>query len=135
MAEHPDVLIIGGGVMGLTAAHYLATEGAAVEILDKGAFGAEASWAGAGILPPGNPSKAAAGYDLLRAHSAELFPKLSADLRERTGIDNGYRLCGGVTFAGDEHESEEWAREEIPFTRLTEKDLQLLEPAAAPVPG
>ena len=37
-------------------------------------------------------------YDQLRAHSAALFPALAAELRERTGIDNGYLRCGGLEF-------------------------------------
>ena len=44
-------------------------------------FGLEASWAGAGILPPGNPAHAQTPFDQLRAHSAALFPTLSAELR------------------------------------------------------
>ena len=44
MSKQPDVLIIGGGVIGLTTAYFLAREGARVEIVDKGDFGAEASW-------------------------------------------------------------------------------------------
>lgn len=131
MAQHPDVLIVGGGVIGLTAAYYLAHQGASVHIFDKAEPGKEASWAGAGILPPGNTAKAPAGYGSLRAESAELFPKLSAELRERTGIDNGYRRCGGIEFLQSEQEAEEWKSEEIPFERLSESGLRALEPAAA----
>jgi hypothetical protein len=57
MSPHPDVLIIGGGVIGLTVAYYLAREGVAVTVADKGEMGQEASWAGAGIIPPGNPER------------------------------------------------------------------------------
>src|SRR5438105_13848518 len=98
MPEHPDVFVLGGGVIGLTAAYFLAREGVRVEVADQGDFGREASWAGAGILPPGNPAEAATPFDRLRAHSAGLFPTLSAELRDRTGIDNGYLRCGGVEF-------------------------------------
>ena len=45
-----DVLIVGGGVIGLSLADCLLREGLAVTILDKGALGQEASWAGAGML-------------------------------------------------------------------------------------
>src|SRR5262245_65404278 len=100
MPEHPDVLIIGGGVIGLTTAYFLAREGARVTLVDKGDFAQEASWAGAGILPPGQPSPAQHPYDQLRAHSATLFPALSAELRDRTGIDNGYLCSGGLDFSG-----------------------------------
>src|SRR5215469_3925389 len=98
MTTQPDVLILGGGVIGLTTAYFLAREGIGVEVVDKGDLGQEASWAGAGILPPGNPARARAPIDQLRAQSAALFPTLSSELRERTGIDNGFQQCGGVGF-------------------------------------
>lgn len=131
MAEHVDVLIVGGGVIGLTAAYDLAKEGASVLVVEKGDFGKEASWAGAGILSPGNVAKARPGYDQLRAHSAAIFPQLSAELRERTGVDNGYRRCGGIEFLENEEVTREWRQEEIPFEPLSERDLHALEPAAA----
>lgn len=49
-----DVAVVGGGVIGLSIAYFLAKAGVRVEVLDRGDFGREASWAGAGILPPGN---------------------------------------------------------------------------------
>src|SRR5438309_6754195 len=101
MAEHADVLIIGGGVIGLTAAYFLAREQVNVEVVDQGDFGKEASWAGAGIIPPGDPSHARDPFDQLRAHSSVLFPRLSAELREQTGIDTGDRRSGGLVFHDD----------------------------------
>jgi glycine oxidase len=96
MAEHPDVLVLGGGVIGLTTAYFLAGAGARVALLDKGDFGQQASWAGAGIIPPGNPERAPTPFDRLRAHSSALYPALSRQLREETGLDNGYVVCGGL---------------------------------------
>ena len=69
MRTHPDVLVIGGGVIGLTTAYFLARDGASVRVLDRSAPGTEASWAGAGIIPPGNPERAATAYDRLRAEA------------------------------------------------------------------
>src|SRR5205823_6962538 len=107
MIHQPDVLIIGGGVIGLTTAYFLAREGVRVEVLDKSDFGQEASWAGAGILPPGNLPQARTPFQQLRAHSAALFPTLSAELRERTGIDNGYLRCGGLELVDAAEETSE----------------------------
>src|SRR5438105_3924430 len=92
------IVIIGGGVIGLSTAYFLAREGIHVTLIDKGDFGQEASWAGAGILPPENLAHARTPVEVLRAHSAALFPSLSAELRELTGIDNGYLRCGGLEF-------------------------------------
>ena len=124
-----DVLILGGGVIGLTAAYFLAREGLRIQVVDKGDFGQEASWAGAGILPPGNPLQARTPFDQLRAHSAALFPALSAELRERTGIDNGYLRCGGLEIAGPgEDITDEWRAEQISFSSLDEGELKRLQP-------
>ena len=133
MSEAPDVLVLGGGAIGLSCAWFLAREGVRVEVVDKGDLGQEASWAGAGILPPGNPVRARHPLDRLRAHSAALFPDLSAELRERTGIDNGYLRCGGLELVGPESDvgSEEWAGEGVACERLDGQQLRRLEPALA----
>jgi glycine oxidase len=137
MSERPEVLIVGGGVIGLTTAYFLARDGVPVAVLDRGDFGQEASWAGAGILPPGNPSGARTAFDRLRAHSAALFPALSAELRERTGLDNGYVRCGGLEFAdGDDPTAvQAWHDEGIAFEVVDRPALAQLEPAVAPGPG
>lgn len=91
-----DVIIIGGGVIGLSLACELAGAGVSVAVLEQGQIGQEASWAGAGILPPGNPARAQSAAAVLRAASHVLWPELTALLRQETGIDNGFRRCGGL---------------------------------------
>jgi glycine oxidase len=135
MARNAEVLILGGGVIGLTTAYFLAREGVQVEVVDQGDFGQEASWAGAGILPPGNPAHARTPFDQLRAHSSALFPIISAELRERTAIDNGYLRCGGLELPGgdrSETTAQEWRGEGIAVESLDEAAARRLEPALAP---
>jgi glycine/D-amino acid oxidase-like deaminating enzyme len=59
------VIVVGGGVVGLCVAHYLAAAGVAVEVLERAAVGSGASWGNAGwvcrshsapIAAPGVPS-------------------------------------------------------------------------------
>lgn len=123
MGNHADVAIIGGGVIGLTTAYYLARAGVSVQLFDKSALGTEASWAGAGIIPPGNSLRAVTAYDRLRASSSESFPSLSAELRELTGVDNGYRVCGGIEVF--EHQADEairiWEAEGIDFKPIADQ--------------
>ena len=134
MTETADVLILGGGVIGLTTAYFLAEEGARVAVLDKGDFGKEASWAGAGIIPPGDSRLARTPIDRLRALSAEMYPNLSRRLREQTGIDNGYHVCGGLELveAGEDLPVEEWREQGIAFRELRGDALRSVEPALSP---
>jgi glycine oxidase len=134
MTERSEVLIVGGGVIGLTTAYFLAGDGVRVRIVDKGDLGQEASWAGAGILPPANPERARTPAEQLLAQSAVRFPALSAELRQRTGIDNGYLRSGGLEILAQEDEAavNEWRGEGIAFELLHEKELRRLEPELAP---
>lgn len=121
MGTHPDVLVVGGGVIGLTSAYLLAKSGLKVEVVDKGEMGREASWAGAGILPPWGDGEYATPLDRLRAYSVSRFAELSAELRELTGIDNEYHVCGGIEFLteADADIPDLWRREGIRFERYT----------------
>jgi len=130
MSNSADIVIIGGGVIGLTTATFAARNGVSIAVLDRGELGREASWAGAGIIPPGNPSRVTSQYDILRALSSSMYPQFSEQLREETGIDNGYRRCGGIEwlFPGDEELPREWAKEGISFERLSACKISYLEP-------
>jgi glycine oxidase len=129
MTAHPDVLILGGGVIGLTCAYFLAREGVRVEVVDKGDFGQEASWAGAGVLITADPSRARSPFDRLRAEGVARFPSLSAELRERTGIDNGYRRCGGLEIMPAPDEAEhEWRGEGVACELVDDRTLRRIEP-------
>ena len=135
-----DVVVIGGGVVGLSIAYELAGSGINVRILEQGEFGREASWAGAGILPPGHPEHATAPAARLRAESHRLWPLWSRQLLETIGIDNGFRKCGGIaidfggdTFSGDvtgqRDEIAAWNSEGVEVELLSSDGLAELEPA------
>ena len=91
-----DILIIGGGVVGLSTALRLAEQGVSATVIDRQEVGREASWAGAGMLPPGCLQFAETPEARLRAYSYGMWKELSESLFELTGIDNGYRVCGAV---------------------------------------
>jgi glycine oxidase len=96
MRATTDVLIVGGGVIGLSIAYYLARTGMKASVVERSEFGQEASWAGAGLLPGNNPQRAKTPMGCLRGLAMQEFPNLSNELRELTGVDNGYRRCGGL---------------------------------------
>ncbi len=134
----PDVVVVGGGVIGLSIAYFLSQRGATVTVLDQNQPGQEASWAGAGMLPPGNLPGARSASAQLRAYSHQRWRSLSQELRELTGIDNGYLESGGleVGYAGEgdrlQAEANEWIAEGVPLEQLTAADLQRCEPALSP---
>ena len=90
-----DVLLAGGGAIGLAAAWELTGRGLRVAVADRGEFGREASWAGAGILAPAPPPDAPTPFGRLRSASYRRWPALAAELAA-TGADIGYRACGGL---------------------------------------
>lgn len=91
-----NVVVIGGGVVGLTIAYETARAGAKVKLLERGQIGQEASWAGAGMLPPANLERAVSPEEKLCGLSNQRWPSLTEELRELTGLDNGYHVCGGL---------------------------------------
>lgn len=98
-----DVNIVGGGVIGLSIAYELANEGLSVAIFDRQQLGKEASWAGAGMLPPADLKSATTPGIQLRAASKPLWPDWSSRLKEESGVDNGFINCGGLHISlGDE---------------------------------
>jgi glycine oxidase len=96
----PDVIVIGGGVIGLAVADRLAGDGRRVALLEAGACGSEASWAGAGILAPCSWHRR---DELARMHRDALqrYEAFALDLRERTGIDPQHRRCGALRLIND----------------------------------
>ena len=137
MKRTGDVIILGGGVIGLTTAYFLAKEGADVIVCDQGKVGMESSWAGAGILPPSDPDHAQLPLDRLLALSGQLFPGLSRELKDRTGIDNELYRCGGLQFdhLADDAHVHEWYGLGATTKVLSERDALALEPALAPKLG
>ncbi|MCG6154219.1 glycine oxidase ThiO [Rubinisphaera margarita] len=91
-----DVIIVGGGVIGLATALELAEQGCTVTVVDRQAVGRESSWAGAGMIPPGEIHLASPGYRQLAIASSALWPEFSARVHELTGIDDEYHNCGAV---------------------------------------
>jgi len=128
-----DVIIIGGGVIGLSLACELAREGVSVAVIDQGPMGQESSWAGAGILPPGHLPQATSPEARLRALSHALWPDFSARLKSLTGIDNGFRRCGGleVRFNGPGGELDDevtsWRREGVAVELISGSAVRQVE--------
>jgi glycine oxidase len=133
-----DILIIGGGVVGLSLAWELAGHGLRVHVVERGEPGREASWAGAGILPAARREPGGTLYAQLSAFSRRLHAEWAQRLREETGIDTGFRVCGELHVArtpadGErvEQEAKQWEEEGLCVERLTVAESLAREPALA----
>lgn len=124
-----DCLIIGAGAVGLSLAYELARRGKRVSVIDRREPGSEASWAGAGILPPANARTARNGYEELLALSNELHARWAVELQELTGIDNGLRRCGGIYVARTEADAVALEQQAADW-RQTKIDCEPLDAAA-----
>lgn len=88
--SQPDVLILGGGVIGLSCAWRLAQNGLSVTVVEQRRCGAGASNAALGSL---SPSRAANIGALQRLHQQSLwaYPAFVSELEQATGCRTGYR--------------------------------------------
>ena len=139
MTPMDDVMILGGGVIGLSTAYEAAARGLRVRVIDRGTPGQESSWAGAGILTPGAQHTSASPLERLAAWSRQLHTQWAAQLRSETGIDTGFRPCGGLYVAHDaasaatlEIEARRWAELRVPHERLDVDSLCRWEGDLAP---
>ena len=135
-----DCLILGGGAIGLSIAYELAGHGLSCQLLERGQLGRESSWAGAGILPAANLETAIDPIDKLQGLSQRLHQQWARQLKEQTGIDNGYRECGGLYLARGAGEAASLAgmmkllgEEEIPCEQLEPRQLADLEAQLGPI--
>ncbi|MBX3438285.1 MAG: glycine oxidase ThiO [Planctomycetaceae bacterium] len=131
-----DVIVIGGGVIGLTSAYELAGRGLSVSLLEAQQPGSEASWAGAGILPPGHPGDPQHPLAALCRATVRMWPGLTSELLEATGIDNGFRRCGGIGAYADvtqeaelDVEIDAWRKADVHIEPLDAPGLARWEPA------
>jgi len=90
----PDVILVGGGIIGCAIAYFLAKGGARPLVLERGEIGAEASAGAAGMLTAqAHTDTPDAVFDLKLA-SRDLYPSLVAEVQDRTDIDVEYRPIG-----------------------------------------
>jgi glycine oxidase len=134
-----DLVVIGGGAVGLAAAWKAREQGLAVDLIDP-VPGKGASWAAAGMLAP--VTEVHYGEEaLLRLNlrSAERYPAFVAELESLTGKNVGYRRSGTVMVARDSDENEQlgelWRFQQrlgLPSERLRSRECRRLEPGLAP---
>jgi thiazole synthase len=91
-----DIVIVGGGVMGLAIAIELKLRGAGVCIISKDVRAA-ATQAAAGMLAPDAEQIPAGSMRELCTRSRNLYPEWTSKLEQMTGINPGYWASGILT--------------------------------------
>jgi glycine oxidase len=139
--QSADVVVIGGGVVGLSIGWRACLRGMRATVLEAGAVADGASRHAAGMIAP--VAEVAPGEEPLLElglRSAGLYPEFIAALREDTGgAEVGYTRCGALMVARDRDEAEALERERalrerrgLTVQRLAPSEARRLEPALSP---
>ncbi len=123
LPDQADCVVIGGGIVGVSAAYWLARAGQNVVLLEKGRIGAEQSSRNWGWCRQQNRD---ARELPLSTRSLALWEEMSADI----DADLGFRRCGLLYLSNDPDEIEGWAKWGR-FARGEGVDTRMLTPDEA----
>ncbi|TPK93531.1 FAD-binding oxidoreductase [Mesorhizobium sp. B2-4-12] len=123
LPQSADAVVIGGGIVGVFAAYYLAGRGMKVALIEKGRIGAEQSSRNWGWCRQQNRD---ARELPMATRSLDLWERFAAN----TGEDTGFRRCGLLYLSNDEAELAGWARWRD-FARTAGVTTQMLDGAEA----
>jgi glycine oxidase len=136
---HPDVLIVGGGVIGAACAYNLALRNVSVSVIEAGPRPGAATPAAGGMLAPFAESAAEDPLLSLCVRARDVYNDLSVVLQEETGIDIGLRTEGILQVAFTEEEAAglksdiAWQRQSGFATEwLSAEDVRELVPGLGP---
>jgi len=121
-----DVIVIGGGIIGLSLSIELRKKGASVLVVERGEPGREASSAAGGMLVDCQLETPAALQPLATA-SARMYPEFVHELQVESGMKIDLRDQGTILFPSTAHASHPALQAAALPAPLTE-----LEPALAP---
>ena len=122
-----DVIIIGGGIIGLSLSLELRKNGASVLVIERGEPGREASYAAGGMLADCTIETPGALQSLATA-SARMYPGFVHELQVESGVFVDLRDQGAIIFPPPEHVFE---RRGFTLGKVLPAPLAELEPALA----
>ncbi|WP_244851730.1 FAD-binding oxidoreductase [Caballeronia sp. SL2Y3] len=100
----PDVLVLGGGLVGSAVAYGLAREGARVTVLDEDDGGFRASRGNFGLVWIQGKGYGLSPYARWSRSSAARWPALAESLHDESGVDVALRQPGGFHFCFNDAE-------------------------------
>lgn len=135
----PDLLVVGGGVIGLSVGREAARRGLKVLVLDRGEAGRGASWAAAGMLSPLAEVDVPGPFLDFGIASLRMYRDWVREIVEEVDAPVEYRECGKILLAfspsdldGLRKRKRLAERHSIPVTLLDSTGLEREEPALAP---
>lgn len=139
MRRSADVVVIGGGVIGLTIARALARMACHVCLIERASLGHEASFAAAGMLAPQAEANSQDDFFRLATRSRDLYTDFAASLHDETGIDVELDTTGTLYLAHTYHDLVDiekryaWQTAAgLPVEMLTQSQIQQIEPCINP---
>ncbi len=140
LSKMQEVLIIGGGVIGLTIARQLRKKGVGrITILERGRVGEESSHAAAGMLAVQAETDEADDFFRLCDDSNKLYPEFARELLDETGVDIELEQSGTLYAAftendvGEIRRRYEWqTKSGLPVEHLSAEAVRKIEPFISP---
>jgi glycine oxidase len=130
-----EVVIVGGGVIGLSVARELALRGHSVLVLDRGNPRDATSWAAAGMVAPQSEADAPNPFFEFCLASARLYRDWTKHLQEESGIDPEFTPSGLIFVASTEEalcrlrRAAEWQKAAgLTAELLSPEDVHRMEP-------
>jgi glycine oxidase len=132
-ASSPDVVVVGGGIIGLAVAWRARERGMSVMVLEREVTGRGTSYVAAGMLAPVSEAgfgEAARHVLELGLRSAGIWPAFATDLEAASGMEVGLRRTGTLVVARDDDEARELERQ-LAFRQSLELRTERLRASAA----
>ncbi len=134
-----DLVVVGGGVIGLAVARFARGLGIDVLVLDRGRVGEEATRAAAGMLSPIGEALDPGDFLDFGLRSLQSYPAFASELEEESEVEVGFEGGGKVRVAlsleeaGRLRSHHEWsARHGFSTHWLDPHDLAVAEPGVSP---